>query len=100
MIKRMFIIDIIWLEQIVDKLASKHHVTVSEVEEVLLNAKRFRFISKGRKIRNENVYAAYGQTNTGHFLSLFFIYKPGNKALVISARDMDSKERKRYGKNR
>ena len=96
----MFIIDIIWLEQIVDKLASKHHVSMSEVEEVLMNAKHFRFISRGRKVRNENVYAAYGQTNAGRFLSMFFIYKSGNKALIISARDMDTKERKRYGKNK
>jgi uncharacterized DUF497 family protein len=30
-------------------------------------------------------------------LTVFFIYKPGHLALIISARDMDSKERKKYG---
>jgi uncharacterized DUF497 family protein len=34
----------------------------------------------------------------GRYLSVFFIRKPGNLALVISARDMDAGERKRYGR--
>lgn len=33
----------------------------------------------------------------GRYLTLFFIYKPNNLALIISARDMDEKERKLYG---
>ncbi|MGH2593503.1 MAG: hypothetical protein ACRDGG_08325 [Anaerolineae bacterium] len=31
---------------------------------------------------------------------VFFIHKPGNLALIISARDMDDKERKRYGRDK
>jgi len=30
-----------------------------------------------------------GQTDSGRYLSMFFIHKPGKLALVISARDMD-----------
>jgi uncharacterized DUF497 family protein len=52
---------------------------------------------EGRRRKNENIYAAYGQTESGRYLTVFFIHKPGNLALIISARDMDEKERKRYG---
>jgi len=48
----------------------------------------------------ENVYAAYGQTVSGRYLSAFFVLKEGGIALILSARDMDKKERKRYGKRK
>lgn len=87
----------VWLEDIIEKLAWKHQVTADEVEEVFDNNPHFRFIAKGRKRRDENLYAAYGRTDAGRYLTLFFIHKPGRLALIISARDMDRKERKRYG---
>lgn len=43
---------------------------------------------------------AYGQTQDGHYLTVFFILKHSHEALIISARDMDNKERKQYGKKR
>lgn len=93
----MYIDDFIWLEEIVEKLERKHNVSMDEVEEVFENKPGFRYVSKGRRNKDENLYAAYGQTEAGRYLTVFFIYKPGNLALVISARDMDSKERKTYG---
>ncbi len=87
----------LWLEDIIDKLAWKHQVTTDEVEEVFTSNPHFRFIAKGRKRRHENLYAAYGQTEAGRYLTVFFIHKPGRLALIVSARDMDDKERKRYG---
>ncbi|MDQ3248782.1 MAG: BrnT family toxin [Chloroflexota bacterium] len=96
----MRIDDCIWLDDIVEKLASKHDVLTSEIEQVLADRPHFRYVSKGRHTRNEDVYAAYGQTEAGRYLTIFFIYKPGNLALIISARDMDNKERKQYGKHR
>ncbi len=94
----MQIIDFIWLDEFVEKLAVKHGVLQDEVEQLFVNTPHIRFISKGRKSRDENVYAAYGQTEDSRYLSVFFIYKKGNFALIISARDMDNKERKRYGR--
>lgn len=47
---------------------------------------------------NEDVYSASGQTDAGRYLVVFFIHKPGHIALILSARDMDLKERKRYGR--
>ena len=55
----MRIEGIIWLEDIVEKLWRKHRVVESEVEGVLQNRPRFRFIEKGRR-PGEDVYAAVG----------------------------------------
>ena len=89
--------DIIWLPQFVEKLEKKHRVTTEEVEEVFVKRPRFRFIEKGRR-PGEDVYAAMGQTNAGRYLIIHFILKPHNRALVVSARNMDRKERRRYAR--
>jgi len=93
----MYIDDFIWLPDIVGKLAVKHRLTQDEVEEVFFNRPRFLFVEQGHR-SGEDVYAATGQTDAGRYLSVFFIHKPANTALIISARNMDQKERKRYGR--
>jgi hypothetical protein len=93
----MKITGIIWLQKIVEKLAKKHHITQDEVEQVLANNPQFRFLEQGR-IEGENVYSVYGRTDAGRYVTVIFIRKFGNCALVISARDMDRKERKQYGR--
>ncbi len=93
----MKIVECLWKEQFVEKLERKHRVFTDEVEEAFRNAPRFDFVSKGH-IAGENVYRALGQTDAGRYLVIFFVYKGGEKALPISARDMDAKERRRYGK--
>ncbi len=47
--------EIIWLDKIIDKLAVKHRVDTNEVEEVLGNKPKFRFVEKGER-QGENVY--------------------------------------------
>ncbi|MBI4688060.1 MAG: BrnT family toxin [Nitrospirae bacterium] len=89
--------DIIWLDTIVEKLAWKHTVLPYEVEEVLSGRCRI-FKSERGKVEGEDLYNALGRTNTGRYLSVFFIKKLGNKALVITARDMNKRERGRYEK--
>jgi uncharacterized DUF497 family protein len=93
----MYIDDFFWLPDIIDKLIVKHHVTEAEVEEVFFNGAYYRFVEKGYR-RGEDVYAAMGQTDAGRYLIVFFIHKGGNIALILSARDMDQKERRRYEK--
>jgi uncharacterized DUF497 family protein len=44
------------------------------------------------------VYSARGQTSAGRYLTVLFIYKKTQEALIMTARDMDAKERKNYGK--
>jgi len=86
---------VIWTEDIVEKLWRKHQVAEAEVEEVLQNRPRFRFVEKGHRA-GENVYAALGRTDAGRLLIVFFVYKEDAHALIISARDMTPTERKRY----
>ena len=89
--------DIIWLNRIVEKLAWKHNVLPSEVEDVLEGNCKFFFKEKG-KVEGENLYNALGKTGSGRYLSVFFIRKLGNKALIVTARDMNNNERRRYEK--
>ncbi len=93
----MKIREIIWLEDILEKLERKHNVRKNEVIEVLENKPKFRFVEKGHH-KGENVYAALGQTFDGRHLIVFFVYKRNGRALVISARDMTNSERRLYGK--
>ncbi len=95
----MTINDVIWKQPFVDKLAFKHHVSIEEVEETLRSHPLIRRVAKGH-IHNENVYAAYAHIRNGRYLIVFFINKKGNKALPISARDMDHSERRYYGKQK
>ncbi len=77
---------IVWLDNFVDKIETKHHVTTFEVEEVLRGKKRVRRIAAG-DVQGEDVY-----------LAVFFVLKRNRDVLPISARDMDSKERRQYGR--
>lgn len=89
--------DILWLDEVVDKIQQKHKVTTDEVEEVFCNEPRYRRAQKGR-YKGEDLYYAYGQTDSGRFMLVVFIYKKGHEALITSARDMDYRERRGYGK--
>lgn len=95
----MIITGILWLQKIAEKLADKHHIAKDEVEQVFVNKPQYRFLERG-KIDGEDVYSAYGRTNAGRYVTVIFILKFGNHSLVISARDMDKKERKQYGKQK
>jgi uncharacterized protein len=90
--------NVVCSERTESKLESKHHVTLREARHILFSQPRIRFAEKGHAI-GEDVYAAFGQTLGGRYLSVFFIYKPARRmAVIISARDMSDKERKAYGR--
>ena len=91
----MIIDDFLWLPDIVTKIWVKHHVTQEEAEEIFFNRPRFRFVESGYR-RGEDVYLVAGQTFGGRYLIVFFILKPGRIAFILSARNMDRKERRRY----
>ena len=93
----MKIVGFIWLEEIVEKLEVKHRVMPEEVEQVFLQQPRIRRMNQVH-YRGEDVYRALGQTEEGRYLTIFFMHKLTNEALVLSARDMDSKERKSYAR--
>lgn len=85
----------IWLDQIVDKLISKHGVETYEVEEVFDENPKVRFVEKGDR-KDEDVYMASGQSVAGRYLVVLFIRKRNGEALVLSARDMEPRERRMY----
>jgi hypothetical protein len=93
----MKIVGLIWLEEIVEKLEVKHRVIPEEVEQMFGNQPRIRRMNKGR-YRGEDVFRAMGQTDAGRYLVAFFIHKMTHEALILSARDMDDKERKSYAR--
>jgi uncharacterized DUF497 family protein len=85
-------------ELVEEKLNVKHGLSLREVRQLFLNRPRIRFAEQGHQ-EGEDVYAAFGQTFGGRYLSVFFIYKPAIKmAWVLSARDMSPRERKSYGR--
>ena len=85
----------IWLPDVIDKLARKHRLEQDEAEEVFFNRPRYWFVERGRR-KGENVHAATGQTDSGRYVIVFFIWKEDRTALILSARDMDGKERSRH----
>jgi len=87
--------ELIWLEEIVEKLWVKHQVGIAEVRDVLESRPRFRFVEKGHR-RGEDLYVALGRTDAGRYLTVFFVLKGDGQALVVSARDMTASERKRH----
>ncbi len=91
----MYIVDIIWLPQVIDKLAWKHNVIPEEVDQILFNKPSWRKVQKGH-VPGEDVYAALGRSDSGRYLIVFFIYKANREALILSARNMDKKERQKY----
>lgn len=93
----MKIIGFIWLEDVVEKLEVKHAVFPEEIEAVFDNRPRVTKMNRGH-FQGEDVYRALGQTEAGRYLAVFFIYKLTHEALILSARDMDQKERRSYGK--
>jgi len=85
-------------DSIADKIASQHRMSVREARQVLLSKPRIRFAERGH-VANNDVHAAFGQTFSGRYVVVFFVYKPDTAtAIIISARDMSTKERRAYGR--
>ena len=94
----MHINRVVIRDEYAEKIWRKHQVDEDEIRDILLDrTSSFRRLEKGR-VAGEDLFGAYGQTEVGRYLSIFFIYKLNQDAFVISARDMDRKERKRYAK--
>jgi uncharacterized DUF497 family protein len=91
----MKINEIIWLGQFIEKIERKHNVSVDETEQIFANHPQIHRIAKG-DVMGDDLYRLLGQTDAGRYLAVFFIYKSGGKALIVSARDMSDRERKNY----
>lgn len=91
----MRIYEVIWKEQFLNKIEHKHQVTGDEVEQVLFSRPHVRRAETGR-VKGEDLYVAYGRTQAGRYLLVFFLRKLPARALPISARDMTPSERQYY----
>ena len=87
--------DFIWLPEIVEKLQEKHSVSQDEVEQAFAGKPRYFRGPRGKR-RGENVYYAFGQTAGERYLVVTYIKKKDGRALILSAREMTDKERRRY----
>ena len=95
----MNIRDIIWREEVEDKIIRKHGVWPDEAEQALTNRPHVRFMEQGHR-PGEDLYAAFGQTNAGRYLTIYFLLKSQNTALIVTAREMTTKEIRAYGKRK
>lgn len=89
--------EIIWLDDVVAKLAWKHEVVPREVEDALQGKCRIFRWEEG-SVAGKDLYNALGRTEAGRYLSVFFVKKRKDKALIVTARSMNARERRRYGK--
>ncbi len=91
----MKILSIRWTEDSVDHIA-RHGVEPKEVEEICF--RRPLVQRAGRK--RDMVYYARGQTEAGRYLTVVFRYLGSWEGFVITARDMDEAERRRFRQRR
>lgn len=75
----------------------KHNVQNWECEQIFFNNPLFVLEGQRHSIA-EKRWAGFGKTNAGRLLVVIFA-KRGNLLRIISARDMNSKERKFYEEN-
>ncbi|MEE8523294.1 MAG: BrnT family toxin [Thermoanaerobaculia bacterium] len=87
--------EVIWREQFLDKISSKHHLDSSEVEEVLHGRPLVRRQERGHR-PGQDLYVVYGQTDAGRYIVVFLIRTAPRVAMPISARDMTPRERRFY----
>ena len=82
-----------WDEGNIDKNWEKHKVTISECEDIFFNQPLIAI--DYQHSQTEQRYFAYGITDKGKRLFISFTVRQ-NKIRVISARNMNKKERRFY----
>ena len=75
----------------------KHKVSIKESERVFFN-KPLVIAKDPKRSQIEYRFSALGKTDEDRLLVIFFTVR-GNKIRVISARDMNKKERQKYEKH-
>ena len=93
----MKIKECLWLDEFVDKIIRKHNVSLEEVEQVLSKDPVIQRLEGGH-VKGEDLFIGFGRTDAGRYLNVLFVLKKDKRALVISARDMTKKERRKYGR--
>lgn len=85
-----------WDKGNIDKNFLKHKITNREAEEIFDNKKKF-IIEDEKHSLTEKRYMIWGETDRHRRLTVFFTVRE-DKIRIISARDMNKKERGEYEK--
>ena len=72
---------------------ARHGVTPEEFEQVCFG---LPFVLRAKATGQNPVYYLLGETDAGRLLFCVVIEFPGNKAYPVTARDMTTKEKRRY----
>lgn len=83
-----------WDSHNADKIGLKHNVSPSECEQIFFNLPLV-VTDDVKHSEQENRFFALGQTDAEKFLFIVFTVRK-NKIRIISARDMNRKERRVY----
>lgn len=75
----------------------KHNVEKYEAESVFWNDPLYR---RSREERGQTRYLALGETDEGRLLIVVYEIITVNEILIITAREMESEERRQYDKRR
>jgi uncharacterized DUF497 family protein len=84
-----------WDRGNIDKNWRKHQVSGTEAEETFVNKPLFVFEDAKHSIKSEKRHFCLGKTNRSRLLFISFTVREEH-VRVISARDMNKKERKTY----
>ena len=79
-------------DSILDKIEAKHNVSFSEVEEAVRSQRRV--VRRGRY----DLYLVFSQTSAGRYLFVVLAHLAGASWKVVTAREMDPKERRLYAR--
>ena len=80
-------------DHILDKIESKHSVTLNEVEEACLSEQRH--VRKGR----DGLYKVFSRTIAGRYILVVLVDLGGGTWKVVTAREMADSERRLYKKS-
>ena len=83
-----------WDQETVDHI-SNHSVSPEEVEEALFNEEAPPLIMRGKEGR----YLAYGKTHRGRLLLIVWVLRY-RRTKIITARDMNLKEKRFYRRSK
>lgn len=83
------------------KIWKKHGIEWSEVEEIFEDERETRVrLLTAKDQHGQRRYKALGKTYAGHFITVVFVIEKKNRIKVITARKMDSREKKEFKKGR
>ena len=90
------IVQFDWDKGNIAKNWEKHKVHPSECEDIFFNKGTLFVESDSKHSIIEQRYSAFGKTDIGRLIAVVFTIRNNNKIRIISARDMNKKEKRIY----